>query len=208
MFSRPIDYPNLETKKPNTKQDLKRPAPFPKERKKLSKQLQDGSLHALKELLAKQKQNTALSAAGPFQDMLAMQQASTEPTSTLKIEPSAQVMQLYSKLVEALIHTNHNGIQETTFFLEGDAFNSSAFQGSKITITEYSTAPKIFNIEFSADPKALSFFEAHAADLLNALQKGNFGFEVNRLDTTLLTEDEKYAIPLVERDLEKEEQNT
>ena len=178
---------------------------FPKEKKRLSKQLKEGSLNALKELLAKQKQTPALSAAGPFQDTSAMHQLDASSSSSLKIEPSAQVMQLYSELIEALIYTNRDGIQETTFFLEGDAFSSSVFEGSKITITEYSTAPKIFNIEFAADPKALSFFEAHAADLLNALQKGNFGFEVNRLDTTLLTEDEKHAIPPVERDLEKEE---
>lgn len=198
----------LEVQSRETEFKLKkdRPSPFQKNSRKrpLSKKLQEGSVLALKEMLAKQKQDTQMSAASPFQGLTSLQQAGGS-SSSLKIEASAQVMQLYHKMVEKLLHVHREGIQETTFFLEGDAFSSSLFEGAKITITEYSTAPKVFNIQFNADPKALSVFEAHAGGLVNALQKGNFGFTVHRLDCSLLTEDEKHAIPLVERDEEKDD---
>ncbi len=190
--------------------DQKKPAPFPKGKKEsrrpFSKKLKEGSLSALKELLFKQKQEAPMGAAGPFQEIPTFQQIDGKSAS-LKIDPSTQVMQLYHKMVESLIHTHRNGIQETTLFLDGDAFASSIFHGAKITITEYNTAPKIFNIHFFADPKALSVFEVHAAELVNALRNGDFGFGVNRLDTSILTEDEKHALPPVQRDLEKEEDN-
>ncbi|NGX47713.1 MAG: hypothetical protein K1000chlam3_01095 [Chlamydiae bacterium] len=190
------------------KKPSRRPSPFPKEEKRrtLSKKLQEGSLSALKEMLSKQKQEAQMGAAGPFQEIPTMQQV-VEAAGSLKIDPSAQVMQLYHKMVDTLLHIHREGIQETTFFLDSDAFSSSIFHGAKITITEYSTAPKIFNIHFFADGKALAIFEAHAHELVNSLQNGKFGFGVHRLDTSLLTEDEKHAIPPVERDLEKEKDN-
>ncbi|MDN3505980.1 MAG: hypothetical protein P0S96_01980 [Simkaniaceae bacterium] len=203
MLSKIFEVQSRETE---FKFKKKSPTAFAKTSRKrpLSKKLQEGSVAALKEMLAKQKQDLQMSAAGPFQKAFALEQTGDAATS-LKIDPSVQVMQLYHKLCERLLHIHREGIQETTLFLDGDAFSSSAFEGAKITITEYSTAPKVFNIEFSADPRALSVFEAHAADLVHSLNQGKFGFTVHRLDTTLLTEDEKHALPPVERDLEKDE---
>lgn len=180
-----------------------RPAPFPKKEKHapLSKNLKENSLKALKDILAKQKEQMLMSAAHPFQELPSLEAVAKE--TSLKIDASAQVMQLYHKMVETLLHLHREGIDETTFFLDGDAFSSSLFHGAKITITEYSTAPKVFNIHFSADPKALSVFEAHAGELVNALKNGNFGFSIHRLDTSLLTDP---LLPKVEGSLDKEEE--
>lgn len=186
----------------------KRPAPFPKEKGKrtLSKRLRENSMAALKDLLSKQKHLSQMSAASPF-PQTKFTEIPLGGKEGLKIDPSAQVMQLYHKLADKLLHIHRQGIQETTLFLDGNAFSSSIFEGAKITITEYSTAPKVFNIEFSADNRALAVFEAHAGELVSAFQNGNFGFEINRIDTSLLAEDEKHSLPKVERDLEKEEES-
>jgi len=211
MFSSPIEIQPSNIRTPKMKEARQKPAPYSnrKNKKKIAKELEEGALNALKDLLAKQKQKIdilhTLSAAGPFSDL----QLSTGEQSHCRIQaldPSAQVMQLFEKLASTLLILHRDGIQETTLFLDGDPFASSIFQGAKITITEYNTAPKVFNVQFFADPKALALFETHAASLLAAFQNGNFGFQINRIDTSLLTEDEAYAFPKVERDLEKEEE--
>ena len=200
MFSRIIDiHPHDPKQKKPAKKAPKAFGKRPPEKKRLSKKLADSSLLALKEMLTNQKneQTQAMGAATPFPS--AMNQAiATKVEALSKIEQSAQVSQLFEKMVETLIHVKEEGIQETTFVLDGSAFSSSIFYGSEITVTEYSTAPKIFNISFSASPETLAFFESHAASLLNALRKGHFGFGVNRLDTSLLSENEEHTLPPVE----------
>ena len=216
MFSRIIDLAALSAQEDkNSKKSGKSPTPFSKDSlkkggAKLSKELLLSSLNALKKQLALQKKEPeaacAMSLADPFSSLIFAKNADGEVEGITGIEPSAQVSELLEKLVDRIVHLHENGISETTFFLDGEAFTSSVFQGSKITITEYSTAPKIFNIQFAGDPKAIHLLEAHAAAMLNALQNGHFGFDVNRIDTSLLTEDEKYALPPVQRDNEKDEE--
>ncbi len=205
MHSHSIENQKIETKNPETKNKTHRPPLFKKPEKKikLPLSLEKETFTVINEMLKLQK--TEAGAAVPS---LTFNQIVEASHRIEKLDPSAQVMQLFHKLIESMTHIDQNGIQETTFFLDGEAFNSSIFQGAKITITEYSTAPKSFNIEFSADTKTLTFFETHASDLLNALQRGNFGFTVHRLDTSLTTEDEKHTHPRVERDLEKEDSQT
>lgn len=209
MFSRIINmHPcKTEEKKGVSKQPKTFSKEKPEKKKRLSKKLQEDSLGMLKEMLAKQKleQVQSMSAAGPFNEQL-QKLTATETQQITKIEQSAQVTQLFEKLVETIIQIKNDGIEETTFFLDGDAFSSSIFGGAQITITEYSTAPKIFNIQFSANPETLPFFESHAHALVQALREGNFGFGINRLDTSLLSEDEKHSIRPVKRELEKEKE--
>jgi len=210
LFSHPIEIqPSKELKKP-INQKPKQTAPFPKKEKKgkLPSKMEEGALEALKEMLARQKHSTdalhAMSAASPFSDRALMQQLSIDATSQVpKVEPTVQFMQLFEKIVSSLIHLDQSGIRETTIFLDSEEFSSSIFQGAKITITEYSTAPKVFNIQFSADPEALSFFQAHAGDLIAAFQRGKFAFEVERIDSGLFSEEKPH--PIVQRDLQRED---
>lgn len=216
MLSKILEIQNEKIKMETEEGEERTPPSFDKEKEEeksspfpLSTRIKEQTLSALKELLSKQKEEIPVSAAGPFQDIPSFREImiSEAAASPLNIDPpSAQVMQLFHKLAEALTYTHIEGIQETTLFLDEAAFSSSFFQGAKITITEYSTAPKVFNIHFTADARALSIFEAHAAELINAFKNGNFAFEVHRIDTSLLSEDEKHSLPRVERDLEKEEE--
>jgi len=181
VIPQPIELDKVEKKELSRKDSTNRkPAQFPKTKPKLPEELQSGSLEVIKQFIA----------------------TNHIPTFEVdvSIDPSSEVGALYDKILQVIIVSHAEGIQETTFFLEGDAFNTSVFQGAKITITEYSTAPKVFNIEFSANSTALNLFESHAAELMIALQKQDLGFSVNRIDSTILSEDERLAIKKVERE--------
>lgn len=199
---------DLETKKE------RRPSLFEKKglhKKKLSAQLEEDGLHegflrAFKEMLSKQKLEQPVSAAGPFSSLnpFILTSSDADPSLSVELKPSIQMSQLFHKLVETLIHIDNEGIQETTLFLEGDPFSSSIFEGAKITITEYSTAPKIFNIHFFADQKGLAVFESKLGELASAFHRGNYNFQVHRIDTSLSSEDEKHALRRVKRENDKE----
>lgn len=208
MLSKILQFQEEKIKIEKTKNN-KVPTPFPKKEEKkepLSKQTEKNSLKTFYDLLTKQKEDAPYSAIGPFDPTSIKQTPLIEKDAmhTTTIQPSVQVMQVYHKIVEALPYIHQEGMQETTLFLEGDSFASSIFQGAKITLTEYSTAPKIFNIHFFANNNALQVFEAHAAELAGALQNGNFGFQVHRIDSSPLTEDERHAFSPIQRDLDKE----
>jgi len=209
MLSRQIDLASLEIRYGENSRDERNAENYrdATRKKALSKELQKGSLKALKKLLASAKEECdtshSISATGPFSKM-SMAQVAAQKAAIDKIDPSAQVMQLYNKLIDKLIYIAKEGIQKTTFYLDTTAFDSSILRGAQITITEYSTAPKIFNIRFSADPKAVAFFELHAAELQNALNNGGYRFDINRIDTSLLAEDEKHVLKPVKRDPEEE----
>lgn len=181
MLSQPIELDKVKFKE-NQRQENKRPATYSKGQKKapISEEVHEGSLEVIKQLIAN-NQSPALGAVS-------------------KIEASSQVGALYEKMLQSIVMVHAKGDQETTFFLDGDAFNTSVFHGAKITITEYSTAPKVFNIEFSSHSKAVALFESHAAELMIALQKQDLGFSVYRIDTSLMAEDERYALKKVERE--------
>ncbi|NGX39492.1 MAG: hypothetical protein KR126chlam1_00821 [Chlamydiae bacterium] len=177
-------------------------------RAKFSKKVQANSLALFKKELKKEKlasTNAGSTQDGPLQNPLTLKAEAELAVRSNRIAPSVQVSQLFDKMVSSLFTIHKEGVSETTFNLDGTEFASSIFSGAQITITEYSTAPKIFNIQFCATPEALAFFEGHAGELMNALQKGKFDFGVHRLDTTLMAEKDQRLLPKVERDLEKEE---
>ena len=183
---------------------------FKKDRKRsISKEIQEEFLLALKAMIAKQKQlidsQQSLSSGLLSHCPQSIQDGAEANYRIEALASSEAIHYLHEKLLEKLLFTHKNGLSETTFFLDSQLFGSSIFYGSQITISEYSTAPKIFNIHFTAHSEALSLFEAHSSDLMAAFQKGNFGFAIHRIDTSLLSEKKHLLIPKVERDLEKEE---
>jgi hypothetical protein len=94
----------------------------------------------------------------------------------------AQISDLFETMVSHLVHMNSTSINETVVFLDNP---SSAFHGAKIVIREFSSAPRIFNIEFIANPQAAALFQLHTNDLLATFQQQNFEFSINRIDTSI-----------------------
>jgi hypothetical protein len=77
---------------------------------------------------------------------------------------------------------------ETTLFLDNP---SSIFCGSRITIREFSTAPKVFNIEIASNAQTIATLDAARSDLLAAFQNGKFNFSVHRFDTEVQRSEER-----------------
>jgi hypothetical protein len=210
MFSRQIDLTGVDIHRAEAAKDERRADNYRNDRRRstLPKELQNGSLKALKKLLADAKAKSADEhSVSTFttSNTISPSEVTPQRGDPFKLNPSSQVMELYHNLLDKLILTNREGIQKTTFNLDSAAFRSSVFRGATVTLVEYSTAPKIFNIQFTADPKAVAFFELHAADLQNALNNGKHNFDIGRINTSLQNQDEQYAIEAVEADPEEDE---
>jgi hypothetical protein len=116
------------------------------------------------------------------------------PASALEISPISssqsvgmpdEIEALFEKMAESMLLISSEGRTETTLFLDSPQFDHSPFYGTRITIQEFSTAPKAFNVEIAASSWALMQIDTHKAALLTAFAKGDFGFSIHRLDTEL-----------------------
>lgn len=207
MLSNPIELHSKEQPKHSEKVKTKTPSHFSKkEKSKLPQNLENEALEALKEILSRQKQsdNPMAMTNVPFSEKPLV--TSNQSVSIGPLEPSLQVTHLYDRLIKALIHVDNNGIQETTIVLNHEEFSSSIFSGSQVTITEFSTAPKIFNIHFQGGPQALAVFQAHAADLAKVMHQAKFGFLIGRIDASLPDDfNKKPKISKIENAMEEEE---
>ena len=97
---------------------------------------------------------------------------------------SSQVFDLFERMVGVLMIMTDSRMTETVITLNTPHFASSVFYGAQITIQEYTSAPKIFNIQLSGNPESVALFEENADDLMAAFQHGNYNFRVNRLETS------------------------
>jgi hypothetical protein len=94
-----------------------------------------------------------------------------------------EIVAHYYQMVGSILYINSNkGISKTEILLNNPTFASSKFQGSKIEITRFSTAPDAFNIRLTGSPEAVNSFQAAIPGLMEAFQKGNFNFKINRID--------------------------
>lgn len=102
--------------------------------------------------------------------------------SSVKSAPalSSDVAQLFEKMAASMLVLYASGDTETTLFVES---RDSLFCGTRITIKEFSTAPKIFNVHISSTPSSLHLINAHKAALLTSFEQGKFPFSVHRLET-------------------------
>ena len=95
---------------------------------------------------------------------------------------------LFEKMASEMLVMCSSGETETTLFLDNP---SSAFFGMQITIREFSSAPKAFNIEITAVPTALAIVDAGMQGLLAAFQNGKFNFSVHRIETLVKQHEER-----------------
>ena len=98
---------------------------------------------------------------------------------------SAQMLDMFERMVGVMTVLKSSGMTETTIHLTGPQFASSIFNGCQITIQEFSSAPKSFNIQFVGNPQAVQAFEAKIPMINTAFNTGNYDFKVNRLEANL-----------------------
>ncbi|QZA58371.1 hypothetical protein [Candidatus Rhabdochlamydia porcellionis] len=98
---------------------------------------------------------------------------------------SYQISQLFDRMAGVMTVMELSGTTETELTLSGEEFASSVFYGARITITEYSTAPKAFNVQLSANPEAVALFQGNMPNLLANFASGNYAFSIHRLETNV-----------------------
>ncbi|MGE5196239.1 MAG: hypothetical protein ACM3JI_02790, partial [Anaerolineae bacterium] len=102
----------------------------------------------------------------------------------------AEIFYLFDQMVGCMtvIHLC-SGDSQTSMMLTGPQFEHSVFFGSQVIIEEFSTAPKVFNVQLIGSLPAIALFEASKNDLLAAFQNGPYTFKVNRLEASLAKAD-------------------
>ena len=95
---------------------------------------------------------------------------------------SPQVQQVFERMVGVMTVMTDSGTTQTTINLDNPRFAESVFFGAQIIVSEFSTAPKAFNIELLGNQQAMNLMTANAEELVAAFQAGNYNFKVNRID--------------------------
>lgn len=106
-------------------------------------------------------------------------------TALSSVLSSIEIAELFEQMASTIIVMSSTEEQKTTLFLNSSKFSSSPFFGTRITIKEFSTAPKAFNIEIASNPAALDLLSIHKEALVAAFESGRFPFSVHRLETQL-----------------------
>ncbi len=97
-----------------------------------------------------------------------------------------EIEAIFEKMASSMIVMSSSEETETTLFLDNPA---SLFYGTKVTIREFSTAPKAFNVEITSFTPMVNVIESSKNDLLSAFQHGNFNFSIHRLETSIHREE-------------------
>ena len=181
-----ITSPQEIFRKPNTQsQETARPSSSPHGRR--FKELLE--VEAIDEKLQEKKEEEKM-IDGPSLTPLAVVFSNTISPSSAVAGPSsvlsAEIEALFEKMASSMIVMSSSGETETTLLLENP---SSMFNGTKITIREFSTAPKAFNVEITSFSPAIQAIDASKNDLLSAFQNGKFNFSIHRFETHLCNEE-------------------
>lgn len=117
------------------------------------------------------------------------------PAAYTQMVPVLQ--EFFQKLVGVLTVMKASGVSETVIKLNAPAGSRlSIFNGSEISIKEYSSAPKIFNIQFNGNPEAANLVQGNLGNLMVALSDKEYNFKVNRFDVGLVSDKDE---PLFKR---------
>lgn len=155
--------------------------------------LPSGGWESVKSSAEEEKAAPAPSPTEPEAQAAALQpEASLHPAAPLGEAPPPlvaafahlppHIAQVFEQMVGVMTVMDLSGITETSITLDNPQFAQSVFYGAQITITEYATAPKAFNIELSGNQQALNLMGAHTEELVAAFAAGNYNFKVNRID--------------------------
>ncbi len=106
---------------------------------------------------------------------------STESPAYTKLNP--QVFELFERMIGVLTIQQHTNVTTTTITI---SMKNSVFNGSKITLDQYSTAPNSFNIRLQGTPEAIQLFNANLGELMAAFQQTKSPYTVNILNPSLL----------------------
>lgn len=108
------------------------------------------------------------------------------PSTAPYVQLPTAVLEIFERMAGVMTVMQNSGVTQTSLLLDAPQFANSPFFGMEIQITEYSTAPKAFNIVFQGSPQALQPITENMEELVAAFQSGNYTFRVNRIETSLM----------------------
>ena len=97
---------------------------------------------------------------------------------------AAELSHLLEKLGAEMIFMHSDGISKTTLHIDAENV-PPLLKGCQISIVEYSSAPKTYNVIITASPEALKLLQSHVHEILSLFQERKFGFSINRIDMEL-----------------------
>ena len=127
-----------------------------------------------------------------------------ETGSSSSIQPIVHVEALFEKMASSMIIMDLCQETQTTLVLDHPHLSGSVFFGTTITIKEFSTAPKAFNVEILSNPTAIATILQQQDHLLSLFAKGNFPFTIHRFDSGI--QQETMETPLINRYTEREKE--
>lgn len=127
------------------------------------------------------------------EDSSSISQTTTLTPFTPQVAPEApayatlptQVYELFERMVGVMRIEEHNGVSTTTVTIN---MKNSVFDGAKIVLDHYNTAPNCFNVTIQASPDGQKLINDNIGDLVAAFQQSKLSFEVNMRRPILLKE--------------------
>lgn len=162
-------------------------------------------------LSLQQKQELGLIGGGPCMSSVGGIDAHLPPTAPACMAATLppDIEAAFEKMASCMLVMTSSNETQTTVYLDHPRFASSALFGTQITIREFSSAPKIFNVEIISNPLAVATIDASKNDLLAAFQNGKFNFSIHRFETQIAQNDDRPVLHRKEGDdREQKEQNS
>lgn len=99
----------------------------------------------------------------------------------------------FDRVCGEILITDAAGYQKTSIVLPKEGGPDSLFAGAIVTIEEYSTAPKIFNVSIIAGEEGIGLLQTHMAGFFQLLETRNFSFGIHKIDTYISTDPRPFA---------------
>lgn len=125
----------------------------------------------------------------PLDNPLALTPMPPAPFTPIVLTPiimergGLEVEAIFHQMVEKITHIHEAGLTTTTVTLPENT--NSLLSGTEITLIEYNTAPKDYNICIKGSPEATTLFQAHLGELISAFNTEYRPFKINRLELSL-----------------------
>lgn len=103
------------------------------------------------------------------------------PFSSAYANLHPEVLEIFDRMVGYVQVVQDSQAQETTVFVNTKD-PASVFNGGRIILTEYATAPNTYNIQFVGNPQAVQLFQQNIPTMMHAFEAGNYRFQVHRLE--------------------------
>jgi hypothetical protein len=115
----------------------------------------------------------------------------TAPPVQIAVVASDQVAHFFEQMVNQLSHVKTPLVQQTTITLTSPKLQASSLNNTLIVISEYSTAPRAFNVECLTTPQGAALMAVHLPALLEGFNEKRESFKIHRFDISLKEKEKK-----------------